>query len=149
MTNIHKKNITKNFISIGTNPKWNKNLFKNGYLTPLFEPLKSVWGGRHIAGYLMLIKCYENHIGATSSTNSKLTHIASNGTPSVEDLPPLARFKGRAFRISNSCPSSEVIKIWSSSSNSSSLASSLIAWSSSTPLTVRVFQLGQFAWNCP
>jgi len=94
MTNIHRKNITKDLTTIRTNQKRDKSLFKNGYLVSLFEPLKTTPSGMHLGGNLKLVnERYRSHIGATTSIYNKLTHLASNGTSSVEDLLLLTKFK--------------------------------------------------------
>ena len=50
MTSIHRKNITKDLTTIRTNGKRDKILFRNGYLTSLLEPLKSIRRGRTLVG---------------------------------------------------------------------------------------------------
>jgi len=95
--------MAKNFTTIRTNRKRDKSLFRNGYLIPLLEPLKSIRGGMHLGGDLTLVnECCTNHIGATTSIDDKLTHCASNGTSSVEDLLPLTRFKRNFFGMKGS-----------------------------------------------
>jgi len=49
----------------------------------------------HLGGDLKLVnEHYRSHIGATTSINDKLPHLASNGTTSLEDLLPLTRLMG-------------------------------------------------------
>jgi len=52
MISIHGKNITKDLTTIRTNGKRDKSVFRNGYLTSLFKPLKSIRGGMHLGGDL-------------------------------------------------------------------------------------------------
>jgi len=45
-----------------------KSLFRDGYLIPLFEPLKSIRGGMHLGGELKLVnECCRSHIGVTTN----------------------------------------------------------------------------------
>jgi len=57
----------------------------------------------HLGGDLKLVsKCYRRHIGATTSIDDEFAYLASNSAPGVEDLLPLARFKGSLFRMKGS-----------------------------------------------
>ena len=146
----HRKNIIKDFTTLGANRKWSKSLFKNGYLASLC--LAIVWGGMHIGKCIKLFnRCHRSHIGVTISINNKLTHLASNRKMSVEDfLPFWLGVRGtclawRSLWTTNSSPTSKVIEVWFSSSKYCSLVSSYMTWSSSTSLVVRVVQLGEAA----
>ena len=98
MTSIYRKNITKDLTIIRTNPKKDKNLFRNGYLASLLELLKSIQSRMHLSGNLKLVnESHRSHTGATTSINNKLTHLTSNGTSNMEDLLHLTRFKGNLF----------------------------------------------------
>jgi len=79
----------------------------------LLEPLKSIRGGMHLGGLFsggmhlggdmkLVNECCRRHNGATTSIDDKLAHLASNGTPGVVDLLPLARFKGNLFGMNDS-----------------------------------------------
>ena len=59
---------------------------------------------------------HRSHIGATTSIDNKFTHLASNGTSSVENFLPLSRFKGslscrEGSSIPNSSPTSGMAKV--------------------------------------
>jgi len=98
MTSIHRKNIIKDLTTVRTNRKRDKSLFRNGYLVSLLKPLKSIRSEMHIGRNLKLAnKNHRSHIGATTSIDDKLTHLASNGTSSVKDLFPLTKLKGNVF----------------------------------------------------
>ena len=88
---------------IRTNRKRDKSLFRDGDLASLLAPLNSARSGMHFHGDLWLVnESHKSRIGATTSTDNKLTHFASNGALSVEDFLPLSRFKGKLFSMEDS-----------------------------------------------
>jgi len=64
----------------------------------LLEPLKSIRGGMHLGGDLKLVnEWYGSHIGATTFIDDEFAYLASNSASGVEDLLPLARFRGNSL----------------------------------------------------
>jgi len=57
----------------------------------------------NLGGDLKLVnECCGSHIGATTSSDDRLAHLACNSASSVEDLLPLAWFEGNFFGMKGS-----------------------------------------------
>jgi len=78
-------------------------LFRDGYLISLLKPLKSIRGVMHLGGNFKIFnECGRSQIGVTTSIDDELGYHAYNSAPSVEDLLPLAMFKGNLFGVKGS-----------------------------------------------